>query len=432
MSRIISIVITCIVVITSLQVEAQRVEEVTSQLSRHRYRKVWRMFDANMKEKVTVKRLKEVWRGIEEVSGQYEGVEDIQDNSIDGRQRYRALLRFENGIYRFLLASNEDNKIDALFIQAMGYNLPDYGKNLKVGKRFLRFQTDTLLFSGELIVPVECNNCPIVIMVHGSGPNNKDETIGPNKVFQDLALGLASQGIASYRYDKRFFLYPELAEQPFDLYDETIDDAISAYTMIKADTSLHFGKHIMLGHSLGAFAMPLIADSLNDLDGAILFSGNARRIEDLIEYQMNYLTNYDDKLNSAEKKLIKKVEKGIERIRNGNYDENTPYADLLAYWPGKFWKGIAPYDPVAQLRSNTKTNFLILQGEDDYQITMEDYALWRANVATMNNVEMLSFPGLTHLFTPSKGQRPGPADYFIPNNVSYEVIVEIAAWIGTL
>ena len=44
---------------------------------------------------------------------------------------------------------------------------------------------------------------PGVVLVHGSGPNDRDESIGPNKPFRDLAEGLASRGIAVLRYDKR-------------------------------------------------------------------------------------------------------------------------------------------------------------------------------------------------------------------------------------
>jgi hypothetical protein len=94
--------------------------------------------------------------------------------------------------------------------------VPSYGKDLVTGKKYISFQSRSFNLSGELMLPINCNKCPLVILVHGSGALDKDETIGPNKVFYDLALGLASKGIATFRYHKRFSTYPELMEEPFD------------------------------------------------------------------------------------------------------------------------------------------------------------------------------------------------------------------------
>lgn len=71
---------------------------------------------------------------------------------------------------------------------------------------------------------------PMVVMVHGSGPLDRDESIGPNHPFRDIALGLARRGVASLRYDKRTYAYPASA-QAISIYDETIDDALTALRM---------------------------------------------------------------------------------------------------------------------------------------------------------------------------------------------------------
>lgn len=68
-----------------------------------------------------------------------------------------------------------------------------------------------------------------MVLVAGSGPNDRDETIGPNKPFRDLAFGLALQGIASLRYDKRTLTYGrQLATAPLTVDDEVTDDALAA------------------------------------------------------------------------------------------------------------------------------------------------------------------------------------------------------------
>lgn len=423
-----------LVSVVMFSVSAQSLmEDVVANLNKGKYNRLYRCFDATMKENISKKQLEEVWENLVTSAGDLKSIDNIKTEDRDGGIRQTGILKFENSSVKMILSQNADEKLSGLFITQLGYQPPSYALGLGTGKKRINFFSDSLELAGELIIPIECNNCPVVILVHGSGPNDKDETIGPNKVFYDLAMGLASKGIATFRYDKRFHTYPELMSKQFNLYDETINDAIAALKTLQNDTSLQFGKYAMLGHSLGAYAMPLVADSLShSLDGAILFSANARRLEDLIEYQMKYLTGFDDLITDDEEQIIIENIARARNIRNGDFTDSTSSENLLAYWPGAFWKGIANYDPVATLKDNSKTPFLILQGEKDYQITMEDFAIWEKEAGTMPNVKMKSFPGLTHLFTPTDADRGSPQDYFAPNNVDEIVIDEITEWVKKL
>lgn len=415
-------------------VSAQTVmHEVVNNLNKGNFYKVYRCFDERMKETIKKDQLEEVWKQLTANSGKYIAIDDIKIEDIDDGIKESGTLRFEGVAVKMLLSQNSKKKISGLYVTQLGYQLASYAKELSTGKKYIDFKSDTLTLSGELVIPIDCNNCPVAVLVHGSGPNDKDETIGPNKVFYDLAMGLARNGVATFRYDKRFRIYPNLMTQQFDLYDETIDDAIAALTALQEDTSLSFGKYTMLGHSLGAYALPLIADSLDSkLDAAILFSANARRLEDLIEHQMNYLTNFDGEITDEEEEIIINNTARAQNIRDGNYTDSTSAEVLLAYWPGTFWKSIGSYDPVEMVKHNDSLPFLILQGEKDYQITMTDFAIWKDAVSTKPNVTMQSFPGLTHLFTPTDAERGSPQDYFAPNNVSEEVINVIAEWLNGL
>ena len=416
----------------SCSAQKHSIEDVAQLFAKHKYAKVYKCFDDNMKSNISVEQLKDLWERIELGAGNYVGIDEIEIKHIDENIRQTAVVKFELAAIKIIMSESPDKEINGLFLSQLGYEAPAYAKDLVTGKKFINFISDGFNISGELMLPKTCNNCPVVILVHGSGPNDKDETIGPNKVFKDLALGLAANGIASFRYDKRSKLYPETIKGQFDIYDETINDAISAYFAIKKDTSLHLGKTVFLGHSLGAYAMPLIADSLKGLDGAILFSSNARRLEDLIEYQMHYLTNWDEVLTDEEKEVVDLNTARAQDIRTNNYSDTTSAQNLLAYWPGKFWKGIDTYSPVDHVKHNTQTPFFIMQGEKDYQITMVDFGLWQEAVGSQKNVMLKSYPNLTHLFTPTDSEKPGPNDYFLPNNVDGQVIQDIANWVKKL
>lgn len=420
-----------LLVLASSTLAAQTtIEDVSLLLSKHKYSKVFRCFDSNMKSKVSKQEIAKIWEQMENSVGEYKEIRNVTSRALDDGTRQTGLVQFENGALEMMLSTNGDGRISGLFVSQLAYEAPEYAKNLGTGKKYTNFISDGYNIPGELVIPLKCNECPVVVLVHGSGPNDKDETIGPNKVFYDIAMGLASKGIASYRYDKRSKIYPETLEGQFDIYDETINDAVSALLHIQRDTSLHFGKYVMLGHSLGAYAMPLIADSLGDkINGAILFSANASRLEDLIEYQMNYLTSFDNKITKAEAKVIKENTERASNIRTNEYTDSTSAELLLGYWPGKFWKSIDTYSPVSTLQANKILPFFIMQGEKDYQIPMTEFAKWQTAVASQPNVTMQSYVGLTHLFTPTNAERSSPQDYFSPQNVDYLVIQEMADWI---
>lgn len=302
---------------------------------------------------------------------------------------------------------------------------------MPLSKVKISLHTDTFILDGELMMPMKEGPVPLVILVHGSGPLDMDETIGPNKVFYDLALGLAARGIATYRYEKRSKAYPEFFKGQFDIYDETVTDALNAIRFFNTDSLYKFSKIVALGHSLGAFAMPMIADSAKGLDAAILFSGNAGRIEDLLVYQIKYLSALDGDTSKYEQKAIDDAIIRSEKIRNGNYSNETPASELAAYWPGSFWSSIAQYNQ-CETAKQLQLPLFIMQPEKDYQIPMSNFIQWKEVLQHNSNVSFKTYPGLTHLFTPTQSELPGPADYFIPGNVDYQCIQDIAAWVKAL
>jgi dienelactone hydrolase len=121
--------------------------------------------------------------------------------------------------------------------------------------------------------------------VQGSGPHDQDETIGPNKPFEDLAWGLGSRGIAVLRYTKRTLKYGgESSEDPAKLTvdDEVISDARAAVALLAKQPKINSARVFLLGHSLGAYLAPRIAAGNSQIAGIVLLAGNTRPIEQLI------------------------------------------------------------------------------------------------------------------------------------------------------
>ena len=101
---------------------------------------------------------------------------------------------------------------------------------------------------------------------------------------------------------------------------------------------------------------------------------------------------------------------------------------LLFHAPASYWLDLRGYDPPSAAKA-LEAPMLILQGERDYQVTMDEFANWKSALGSRPNVTFHSYKTLNHLFIPGTGQSL-PADYQVPGHVDEAVIRDIAAWIN--
>lgn len=255
--------------------------------------------------------------------------------------------------------------------------------------------TGDIHLPATIMMPADARDVPIVVMVHGSGALDRDETIYTNKPFRDIASGLARKGIATLRYDKRTYVY----RQPVaSMDDETILDALSAIRLARR----HSTRVYLLGHSLGAMLAPVIAErSEEPLAGIIMMAAPARDMEIVVRQQFDYL------LPSGASPDFK--EQQIENLR-----QRSPH-------------NLQPQGQTAAARRLTLP-MLILQGERDYQVTMEDYSLWQQVLKGKANVVYHSYPRLNHPFMEGDGKST-PMEYQMEGHVATYVIDDISSFI---
>jgi dienelactone hydrolase len=276
---------------------------------------------------------------------------------------------------------------------------------------------------GTLTLPKGPGPFPAVVLVHGSGPQDRDETIGPNRPFLDIARGLAARGIAVLRYEKRTKARPgDYANAPLTVDTETTQDAVSAIALLRTVKEVDRERVYVLGHSQGAMMAPRIAQRAN-ATGAILLAAPARPLLDILVEQNRRLASMSADA-AAHQAAIDKLVGLVARVRGGGdiAPQDTPLG-----LPATYWRDIDAVDPVAEAKP-LQQPLLILQGGRDIQVVDADWQRWQAAFAADPRVTLKHYPALNHLAIAGDG--PGTLDeYKIPGHVDTGLIDDVATWV---
>jgi fermentation-respiration switch protein FrsA (DUF1100 family) len=278
---------------------------------------------------------------------------------------------------------------------------------------------------GTLTLPKGEGPFPAVVLLHGSGPNDRDETIGPNKPLRDLAWGLASQGVAVLRYEKRTREHGLRWKPSMTFREETVDDALAAVALLRKRPEVDGKRVFVLGHSLGAMAAPEVGRRDPTLAGLVLLAGNTRPLEDLALEQITYIRSL--RPSDDDQEALEKLRKQVAKVKDRGLTADTPASELPLKIPAAYWLALREYDPAATAARLTMP-LLVLQGERDYQVTMADFAGWKKALAGRAGVRLKSYPKLNHLFMEGEGKEK-LADYEKAGHVSREVVDDVAAWV---
>lgn len=399
-----------------------------------RFSAVEAQYNTQMAFALPAGKLADAWTGLLSQVGAFKGIGDSSVRTAQGLQVVTVTCNFERKILNAVFAFDQGGKLAGLH-----FVLPEstavWAPPAYADATMFKEQPVTVTFShwdlpGTLTMPVGAGPFPAVILVQGSGQQDQDESIGPNRPFKDLAWGLASHGIAVLRYVKRTKQYgAATTDDPMKMTvdDETINDARAAVTLLAGQQGIDPHHIYVLGHSLGAYLAPRIATGDSQVAGLILLAGNTRPIEQMAVEMVRYLLAADQVPADQAEKTLANVEADAKTIESPDLKPTDNVSFLGSQEPGTYWLDLRGYDPVA-VASHLTIPMSILQGERDYQVTMVDFDAWKKGLAGHANVTLKSYPGLNHLFITGTG--PSTAtEYGNPGHVSADVVSDIAAWI---
>ena len=283
---------------------------------------------------------------------------------------------------------------------------------------------------GILTVPKGEGPFPAVILLQGSGASDKDESVGKLKPFRDLAEGLAEKGVAVYRFDKRSYVYgmEMMTSRQITLADEYLEDAVNAVQLLARQNRIDPNRIFLLGHSLGGNAIPAAARELENAPakacGFIMMAASPRPLDVLMREQYDFLYSLMPEITAEQQAEKDAMFAELDKLQD--LDALTE-DDTVAGVYSAYWKWLADYD-ILQAAKDITRPVLLLQGEEDYQVTLEDFGIWKDALSEKENWRMISYPGLTHVFTAGR-KTEGAEVYTRPDRMDARVIQDIADFI---
>lgn len=273
---------------------------------------------------------------------------------------------------------------------------------------------------------------PAVVLVHnGTADGDRDETIGAVRPFRDIAWGLAKQGIAVLRYEKRSRVEPSwFARSGFTVFDETVQDAVAAARLLRNQVEIDPKRVFVAGHGLGGIVAPRIAQTEGDLAGLIILAGATQiRLADQMEQQLNFKVTAAGPDSFKVRLMLQPIRPLIGKIRAltpADSFDIQPIRGLGGTSP-KYWIDMNSPDPATVLRK-LKLPVLVLQGMRDFEMPASNLDGWISAVGPRTNLTVKRYSLLSHTFTPA-ADSPGPGDYAKEAVVDGAVIADFALWI---
>jgi dienelactone hydrolase len=394
-------------------------------------------FDQTVAEALPADKLSELWDQLTTQVGAFQARLGIRTQTQEGYEIVYVVTAFERAALDVRVVFDDSGQIVGLSFEPSqglpekgGYAPPDYANLDMIEEHEVTVGSGEWALPGTLTMPLEGEDLPAVVLVHGSGPHDRDESIGPNRPFRDLAWGLASQGVAVLCYEKRTKEHAAQVAAMVDnltVYEETIEDALAAVALLRETPRIDPGRIFVLGHSLGGMVAPRIGGLDDDLAGLIILAGNTRPLEDMILDQVAYLATLQETISDEDQAAVEQLEAQVARVKDPNLSADTPAADLPLSIPARYWLDLRDYHP-AEFAKGLAQPMLILQGGRDYQVTEVDFQSWQAALADRPDVTFKLYPDLNHLFVTGEGMSV-PAEYEQPGNVAGAVVDDIAAWI---
>jgi len=414
-------------------------KQIVQEIAAGQFARVEQRYTPQMAAALPPGRLAAAWASALEQVGSFDSV--VSATTAGKVQNFDVIVvvcKFQKGLVDVQMGLADDGRLGGLrFVPHRApeppWAAPAYAKPDLFTEQPLTLVNGKFQLPGTLTVPTGNGPFPGVVLIAGSGPHDEDETIGPNKPLKDLAWGLASHGIAVFRYVKRTQKYgAQSSEDPAKLTvdDETVSDARAAVTLLAKQQKVDPRRIFLVGHSLGAYLAPRIASGDPQIAGIVLLSGNTRPLEQLLMDEVHYILTNGPTPTPDEQKQAAAIEQTVKKIESPDLKPGDSVNILGGAMPASYWLDLREYHPVG-IAQALSIPILVLQGGRDFQVpAATNFDEWKTALASHHNVAFKLYPSLNHLLMAGTGPSL-PQEYEKPGHVDEQVIAEISGWISS-
>ena len=375
-----------------------------------------------------------------QLTGTLGALESVQATDAGAQGDYRVAVAdcvFANADATLTLAFDAQGRLGSLGLTAMrpheDSETADEGGYIEEAITLREGEEDAT--SGLLTLPEGEGPFPAVVMVHGSGPSDMDESAYACAPFRDLAHGLARLGVASIRYDKYTYAHPEnCLRADFTVDDEYTRDALDAAKLLMEDARI--GDIYLLGHSQGAMLAPRIMAAMQKetgdrLRGGVLLAGSPLPMWELQYHQnLDVLAGLSGETLAENEALIEAEVAKVPALADMSAEElqKQTLFGISVYYQADEMSVDAVQTAVA-----LDLPLFIAQGGKDWQVRPADgIEAWQSELPQDFDAAYALYPDMTHLlFDLESAPSETPADYLAADaRVSEALIEDIAAWIA--
>ncbi|OHD74061.1 MAG: hypothetical protein A2177_08645 [Spirochaetes bacterium RBG_13_68_11] len=268
---------------------------------------------------------------------------------------------------------------------------------------------------------------PGVVIVGGSGPTDRNGEVGGVRVYRDLAVGLAAEGFAVLRFDKRTFAYRSdpaaLEADRMGLREEYLDDTAAAVRLLAVDAWVDASQVSLVGHSLGAWVLPLVVDALGSDAGVVrrlvLIAPPGGDMGATLLRQLTFRLS----LNPGESVSLKTIVDAEAAFAAYRSTGRMPGPVLGAGAP--YWQDVLGADPIGTA-ARLAHGMLVLRGAKDFQADASDLADWQRRLAGRRNISFVTLANLNHLLVDVPEGPSTGVEYYREGWVSPSAVQAIA------
>lgn len=392
------------------------------------------------KDLVSAPTLETIFNRIQKTEGPIVAFEPVGVEGFESKTVANILVKFEKGELLAIIAIDKKGLIDGLRLKLMKdvppLKYPSYAHPNIFIEEHITLRANDVEVEAIISIPRDCKPAAGVIFLGGSGPTDKDSTLGPNKPLKDLAWGLASNNIAVCRWDKpNADDSDKFSNENMTLSKEYLPYATAAAEALRkrldADGEAGSVPIFIAGHSLGAIVAPMLAASVPSIKGLILLSAGGGKLYDSALRQINYLVSIEHDPPFATQEFATALEAQVKTIQSPEFSRNTPTEELPFGAPASYWLSIKEYDQVAT-SAKFDIAIMILQPGRDYQVTVEDdLEKWKVGLEKGDkDVTFKIYERLNHLLIDDGGEGQATPDAYTKEGyVDEKVVVDICAWI---